>query len=88
MRSARLFATSLVLILATAWTAQAQVVVPPPPVPATEIKNYCIYDNKLYSDGALLCVGKGKASSAPMECQLTPTAHWKVSDKTTVSCQD
>ncbi len=61
----RLFA--ILLFLVSACAAQAEEKLPPffgggppmpPPLESSEVRNYCIYENLIYSIGAALCVGK------------------------------
>ena len=32
--------------------------VPPPPIAPADMANYCVYDNRIYSLGAGLCIGR------------------------------
>lgn len=60
----RFFATLSFLISAYAAQAQDQsspfFAGPPtaPPLESSEIRNYCVYENLIYSIGAPLCIGK------------------------------
>jgi hypothetical protein len=60
----RLFA--IVSFLISAYAAKAEDKLPPffggpptpPPLESSEVRNYCIYENLIYSIGSPLCVGK------------------------------
>jgi hypothetical protein len=88
----RIFWISLI-ILGTSWSAQAQIaatMLPSPPVTNSEISNYCIFENKTYSPGALTCDVSLKPSHAPQECQPPDATHkrayWKLLEGKTEAC--
>ena len=82
----------LLIVLGTTWAAQAQLptVSPSPPVTGSDISNYCVYENKTYSPGALTCDVSLKPSNLPQECQPPDASHkrayWKLLDDKTVTC--
>jgi hypothetical protein len=82
--------TTLLILLGTTWAAHAQFgaqLTPAPPVTGGDIANYCIFENKTYSPGALICDVPLKPSGAPMECQAPDINHkrayWTVRENTT-----
>ncbi len=87
----RILVTSVIFI-GTTWVAQAQLaeVLPASPVTGTEVSNYCVFENKIYSPGALICNVTLKPSYPPQECQPADAAHkrayWKILDAKTVTC--
>jgi hypothetical protein len=89
----RSLAISLVILTGTAWAAHAQLaqVLPASPVATTDISNYCVYENKVYSPGSLTCDVLVGPASSPLECQPADAVHkrayWKIPEKTTVTCK-
>jgi hypothetical protein len=82
------------VLLAPASIAHAQFsaqMTPAPPVTGSEISNYCIFENKTYSPGALTCDVALKPSNAPQECQAPDAAHkrayWKVLEGSPLTCR-
>jgi len=59
-------------------------------VTGSDISNYCVYENKTYSPGALTCDVSLKPSNLPQECQPPDASHkrayWKLLDDKTVTC--
>lgn len=65
------------VILATAFISVAgssysQDMTPPPPINEKEIGKYCIYANRVYSNGAQICVVRG---STTLGCDK---GEWKI----------
>ena len=58
--------------MSVAGVAYSQVVVPPPPISEKDIGNYCIYANRIYSNGSQICVVRG---STTLGCDK---GDWKV----------
>ncbi len=85
--------TTLLILLGTTWAAYAQFgqLTPAPPVTGNDIANYCIFENKTYSPGALMCDVPLKPSNAPQECEPPDANHkrayWKVVEGTSVTCR-
>jgi len=86
--------TALLILLGTTWAAYAQFgasLTPSPPVTGGDIANYCIFENKTYSPGALMCDVTLKPSNAPQECQPPDAVHkrafWKLVEGTSVTCR-
>jgi hypothetical protein len=86
--------TALLIVLGTTWAAYAQFggsLTPSPPVTGGDIVNYCIFENKTYSPGALMCDVTLKPSNAPQECQAPDAAHkrafWKLVEGNSVTCR-
>ncbi len=86
--------TALLILLGTTWAAYAQFgaqLTPAPPVTGGDIANYCIFENKTYSPGALMCDVPLKPSNAPQECEAPDANHkrayWKVVEGTSVTCR-
>jgi hypothetical protein len=85
---------TLLTFLAFTGGAQAQMtatMLPAPPVTGSEISNYCIFENKTYSPGAITCdVTLKSPSNFPQECQPADASHkrayWKLLDGKTVTC--
>jgi Protein of unknown function (DUF1496) len=49
--------------------------------PTPETQNYCVFNNQLYSFGAIICIGKNRAlrcdgPEPPGPSQKFRTAHW------------
>jgi hypothetical protein len=59
----RTIAAALLAVAAPA--AHAQDYAPAPPIPPTDIINYCVYGGLIYSVGSQICVMKG---SPPLYC--------------------
>jgi hypothetical protein len=80
--------TTLLILLGTTWTACAQFgaqLTPSPPVTGGDIANYCIFENKTYSPGALMCDVSLKPSNAPDANHKR--AYWKVVEGESVTCR-
>jgi hypothetical protein len=85
--------TALLIVLGTTWAANAQFggsLTPSPPVTGGDIANYCIFENKTYSPGALICDVSLKPNNAPMECQAPDANHkrayWTLHDGGALTC--
>jgi hypothetical protein len=85
---------AVLILVSTTWAAQAQFggsLTPAPPVTGADISNYCIFENKTYSPGALTCDVTLKPSNAPMECQAPDNNHkrayWKIVEGNTLTCR-
>jgi hypothetical protein len=46
-------------LMSVAGASHSQDVIPPPPINEKEIGNYCIYANRIYSNGSQICVVRG-----------------------------
>lgn len=83
---------TLVIFLGVTWAARAQMaeVLPAAPVTGTEVSNYCVFENKIYSAGALICNVILKPASPPQECQPADATHkrayWKILDAKSTTC--
>jgi hypothetical protein len=85
--------TTVLILLGTTCAAHAQFSAQPtpaPPVTGGDIANYCIFENKTYSPGALTCDVSLKPSHAPQECQAPDANHkrayWKLLEGNVVTC--
>lgn len=58
--------------MCVAGTSYSQDVVPPPPINEKNVTNYCIYANRIYSNGSQICVIRG---STALGCDK---GEWKV----------
>lgn len=65
-----LLAAALAAVAAVASSARAQQSAAPyfemaPPIPPPDLPNYCIYENRIYSLGAGLCLGRTGYTCVP-----------------------
>ncbi len=65
-------ATLVLAFMSVAAAGHSQEVIPPPPIKPEDLGKYCIYANRIYSNGSQLCVVRG---SVTLGCDR---GEWKV----------
>jgi hypothetical protein len=77
------FGSVYVAVVASSQLCFAQDITQPPPgtLSADDHALYCVYANKLYSQGAVICVAKADnaATFQAIECTATAPPRWAVS---------
>jgi hypothetical protein len=69
----RAYAAILVMaFMSVAGAGYSQDIFPPPPIKPEDIGKYCIYANRIYSNGSQLCVARG---SVTLGCDK---GEWKI----------
>jgi hypothetical protein len=66
------FAILVISFMSLAGASYSQDVIPPPPINPQDISKYCIYANRIYSNGSQICVVRG---SITLGCDK---GEWKV----------
>ena len=79
------WAILITALTALAPSARAQPAQPyldtlPPPITSADMANYCVYENRVYSIGAGLCVGRTSYACVPSNGPATGNrAYWTAS---------